>query len=151
MFGIFDIIPWLLMLAALAVLSLLVWHYRTGIKKFSLSRTGANPFRMIVCGLAALACLAVVAAVSPVQLPVAVYKLSLVLLAGYLGYWFDVWLYPYSRPDGYLVRNWETDQGFKADAPDHAIVPGYETVFAASLIRRALVVGCCMLAVGLGL
>jgi len=146
-----DLFTWIMILCTLAALAGLVWRYRADITTWFDRRTGASPFRMAVCGLAALACMAVVAAVSPVQLPVAVYKLALVLVAGYLGYWCDVWLFPYSRPDGYLVRNWETDQGFKADAPDHAIVPGYETVFSAALIRRAIVVGCCMLAVGLGL
>lgn len=151
MFGIFDIIPWLVIMSAGAFLIGLAWRFRSEITTYCDRRTGASPFRMVICGLAALACLAVVAVVSPVQLPVAVYKLALVLVAGYLGYWADVWLFPYSRPDGYLLSNWQAAPGFKAFEPDHAIVPGYETVFAAALIRRALVVGCCMLAVGLGL
>ncbi|MBI4804446.1 MAG: putative holin [Desulfovibrio sp.] len=106
---------------------------------------------MILCGVAAVAALAVVALLSPAQLPVALYKVSLVLLAGYLGYWLDVMLFPYSRPTGYLARNWQNYQGFKESEADHAIVAGYEAVFAAALIRRALVIGFCMLAVGLGL
>jgi len=146
-----DLFTWIMILAAVAALAGLVWRYRADITTWFDRRTGASPFRMAVCGLAALACFGVVAFVSPVQLPVAVYKLALVLLAGYLGYWLDVWLSPYSRPDGYLARNWRTEPGFKHDEPDHAIVPGYETVFAAALLRRALIVGCCMLAVGLGL
>lgn len=147
----FNQLVWLLVMAAGAVLLGLAWHFRSEITTYCDRRTGASPFRMVICGLAALACLAVVAVVSPVQLPVAVYKLALVLLAGYLGYWADVWLFPYSRPDGYLLNNWQATPGFKNFEPDHAIVPGYETVFAAALIRRAVIVGCCMLAVAQGL
>lgn len=146
-----DLFTWIMILCTLAALAGLVWRYRAEITTYFDRRTGASPFRMVICGVAALACLAVVAVVSPVQLPVAVYKLALVLLAGYLGYWLDVWLFPYSRPDGYLVSNWKVEPYFKRNRADHMIVPGYETVFAAALIRRAIIVGCCMLAVGLGL
>lgn len=136
---------WIIVLVGLV--ALVLWQ-RAAIIAFFDRRTSANPFRMVICGVAALACLFLVAAASPVQLPVTVYKLALVLLAGYLGYWMDVWLFPYSRPDGYLRRNWQEQQGFKPDAPDHEIVLGYETIFAAALIRRAIIVGLCMLAVG---
>jgi len=146
-----NLLSWLMILAVLAVQGALVWRFRVEIKAFFDRRTSANPFRMALCGLGALVCLGVVAVVSPVQLPVALYKLALTLLAGYLGYWLDVWLFPYSRPDGYLRRNWKNAQGFKDDVPDHAIAPGYEHIFAAALIRRALIAGFCMLAVGLGL
>ena len=37
------------------------------------------------------------------------------------------------------------------DAADFAVVPGYEHIFAAALLRRALIVLGVMLAVGLGL
>lgn len=149
-----DPLSWPLVLAvvtALALVALVLWRFKPAIATFFDHNAGANPFRMMLCGAAAVACLAVVAIVSPVQLPVAVYKLALVLLAGYLGYWLDVWLFPYSRPDGYLASNWQIAPGFKRDQADHAIVDGYALVFAFALIRRALIVGFCMLAVGLGL
>lgn len=139
---------WLLAMVVLTVLAVLAWWQRAAIVAYFDSRTSANPFRMVICGVAAACCLFLVDAISPVQLPVTVYKLALVLLAGYLGYWMDVWLFPYSRPDGYLRRNWQEQQGFKPDAPDHEIVLGYETIFAAALIRRSIIVGLCMLAVG---
>ena len=146
----FDPITFLLVLIVAAILAMLVWRYRSAINTWG-DRYSASPFRMIVCGLAAVACLLAVALIAPVQLPVALYKLALVLLAGYLGYWLDVWLFPYARPDGYLGGSWQASQGHKPDGPDHAVCPGYEQVFAAALIRRALIVGFCMLAVGLGL
>ncbi|GFK94440.1 hypothetical protein NNJEOMEG_02285 [Fundidesulfovibrio magnetotacticus] len=146
----FDPITFLLVLIVAAILAMLVWRYRSAINTWG-DRYSASPFRMLLCGVAAVVCLGVVAVVSPVQLPVALYKLALVLLAGYLGYWLDVWLFPYARPDGYLLRNWQLEQGFKPLKPDHAVAPGYEQVFAAALVRRALIVGFCMLAVGLGL
>ena len=142
----FNLLVWLIILAGLAALTLLTWHYRAAIA------VAVAPTRMIVCGLAAIACMAVVAMVSPVQLPVAVYKLALVLVAGYLGYWLDRWIFPYARPDGYLAREWRDHGGdFPDDMADYAVVPGYEPVFAAALLRRALVVLGVMLAVGLGL
>jgi len=145
---------WLVALTGLAVLGILAWRYRAdlgGIGEWINQRFGLNPFRMALCGVFGAGAVFVVAAVSPAQLPVTIYKMALVLLAGYLGYWLDVWLFPYSRPNGYLARNWTADKGFKPDAPDHAIVPGYEAVFCAAIIRRAVILGSCMLAVGLGL
>ena len=111
-----------------------------------------TPPRLIVCSVAAALLVGALALVSPVQLPVMLYKLALVLLAGCVGYWLDRWLFPYSRPDGYLAQEWRKhDADFPADAADYAVVPGYESIFAAALLRRALVVLGVMLAVGLGL
>lgn len=57
----------------------------------------------LVLAVVLLACIAVV---SPVQLPVALYKLTLIALAAVIGYWLDRALFPYARPDSYLERDW---------------------------------------------
>jgi len=107
--------------------------------------------RLLVCLLLAVALAAVVALISPQQVPVAAYKLALVTMGGYLGYWLDRWVFPYARPDGYLCRNWQGEQPGKADAADYAVAPGYEQVFAAAMIRRALIMLAVILAVGMAL
>jgi Putative 2/3 transmembrane domain holin len=80
----------------------------------------------LVITLVLLACVWVVA---PHQLPVSLYKLSLVTLASVVGYWIDRSLFPYARPDK---------------------VPGYNGLPGIAMLRRAIIVGCAMLAMGLG-
>ncbi len=80
----------------------------------------------IIITLVLLACVWVVA---PHQLPVSLYKLSLVTLASVVGYWIDRSLFPYARPDK---------------------VPGVDGLPGMAMIRRAIIVGCAMLAMGLG-
>ncbi len=87
-----------------------------------------------------IALLFLVGVSSPQQLPVSLYKLSLVSLAAVIGYWLDRSLFPYARPDQFLNQLYDTD-------PAGVALP---VVIAASMIRRALIVGCAMLAMGLG-
>ncbi len=54
------------------------------------------------------------------------------------GYWVHRWVFPYARPDRFL-----TSEGL--------VMVNHKRVFAAALICRAIVVGCAMLAVGMGL
>ncbi len=107
--------------------------------------------RLGVVAVIAVALMAALLLLSPMQAQVALYKVALVFAAGYIGYWFDVALFPYARPNGYLMREWRTQKAFIPYGPDHAIADGYQQVFAAAMLRRAVVIGCCMLAVGLGL
>lgn len=78
----------------------------------------------------ALVLLAAVWAVAPQQLPVSLYKLSLVALAAVVGYWIDRSIFPYARPDAFALFDTK--------------------LMAAAMVRRAIVVGCAMLAMGLG-
>jgi hypothetical protein len=78
--------------------------------------------------------LCMVAIIAPQQLPVIVYKISLVTIAGLAGYCFDRALFPYARPDRF---------GANADASARR--------FMVAQLRRALIVCASMLAVGLGL
>ncbi len=101
--------------------------------------------------------LIVITLLSPQKLEVSLYKLSLITLAGVLGYWLDRVAFPYSRPDSYLVRgNWERakDSGLceaSDDAADYPVVQGYQSIFIGAMIRRALVMLACVLGVAMGL
>lgn len=94
--------------------------------------------RLAGWALLALALSLAVWAIAPQQLPVSLYKIDLVALAGVLGYWLDRGLFPYARPDAW------------SDLARYGDAPGNARVFAACMLRRALVVGAAMLAVGLG-
>lgn len=94
--------------------------------------------RMFWCAIFAALLLALIWIISPQHGPVIIYKLSLVMLAAYNGYWMARWLFPYARPDRFLTS-------------DGLVMVNHKRVFAAALICRAIVVGCAMLAVGMGL
>jgi hypothetical protein len=87
---------------------------------------------------------------APGQLPVSLYKLSLVAMAAVAGYWIDRALFPYSRPDGYLACEWRGSGTAPDGQVDFPLVSAYHRVFAAALLRRAIIVAATMLAVGLG-
>jgi len=90
--------------------------------------------RMTSAAIMAVLLVCLVALISPQQLPVIVYKVSLVTIAGLAGYGFDRALFPYARPDRF-ERN--------AD--------GASRRFLVAQLRRAAIVCAAMLAVGLGL
>lgn len=64
---------------------------------------------------------------APQQLPVTLYKLSLVTVAAVAGYWIDRGLFPYARPDQVA-----------------------DELINAAMLRRAIIVAAAMLAMGLG-
>lgn len=90
--------------------------------------------------------LTTIALVSPQQLPVVIYKLALITLAAVLGYWLDRSLFPKARPGQYLRH----DTVLMADGR-YPVQTGNHLVFAAALIRRALIVAAVCLAVATGL
>lgn len=96
--------------------------------------------------LAAAVMFLVIAMVSPQQLPVVIYKLSLISLAAVLGYWLDRSLFPKSRP-GQFQRHVQQ----LMDIGRYPVETGYHLVFAATLIRRAIIVAAVCLAVAMGL
>ncbi|MBU0593372.1 MAG: putative holin [Gammaproteobacteria bacterium] len=69
---------------------------------------------------------------APQQLPVTMYKISLITLAGLVGYWLDRSLFPYARPDAFVASHVN------------------DTRFSAAMIRRAVIVGSTILGVSLG-
>ena len=108
--------------------------------------------------LYALALTALVWFMAPQQVPVSVYKLSLVSLAAVVGYWIDRSLFPYARPDVFLQMEKDSepakpdavdDDAFECTlhaAPDDALL----RVMGLCMVRRAIIVAATMLAVGLG-
>ena len=95
--------------------------------------------------------LAVIAVVSPVQLPVVLYKAALIALAAVIGYWLDRALFPYARPDSYLWRDWRKGTDEPEGDADYRVASGHERAFTAAMLRRSIVVGCVVIGVALGL
>lgn len=92
---------------------------------------------------------------SPQQLPVSLYKLSLIAIAGVVGYWLDRSLFPYARPDAFMPRDLEDIENTVEveDAPLQfklELSLRNDMLSAASMIRRAIIVAAAMIAVGLG-
>mgnify|MGYP006280065319 CR=1 FL=1 len=83
--------------------------------------------------LAGLAASALIAVLAPQQIGVTLYKLSLVLLAAWLGYWIDRGLFPYARPHQMHSRS-QTEPAR----------------FSFATLRRAVIVAAVVIAVGLG-
>lgn len=98
----------------------------------------------------ALILIALIALIAPQQAPVSLYKLSLVALAGVAGYYLDRSVFPYARPDGYLCQDWRRGTLEPEFAADYEIVEGCQTVFAVAMLRRAIIIGAAMIAIGLG-
>jgi len=116
--------------------------------------------------LAAIALSFAVWWIAPQQLPVSLYKLSLVALAAVAGYWIDRSLFPYARPDVFLALETECNRfppleplvpapsstgdsqhciGLQA-LPDGSLL----RMVGMCMLRRAIIVAATMLAVGLG-
>jgi len=83
--------------------------------------------------LVTLVLVASIYVLSPQQLPVSLYKLSLITMAAVVGYWIDRSLFPYARPDCFINS-----------------MVDVSLVFSIAMLRRAIIVGCAMLAVSLG-
>lgn len=95
--------------------------------------------RMLPWWIIALALAVAVFFLAPRQLPVSLYKLSLVSMAAVAGYWVDRSLFPYARPDALFPAAEPT-----GDALARAVV------LSCAMLRRALIVAAAMLATGLG-
>lgn len=89
---------------------------------------------------------AVFVAAEPGRWSVLIGKWCGLLLAGHAGYFLDCRIFPYARPDGYLQGPWRGNDGQEIGQADHPVVVGYEWVFAAAMLRRALVVGATIVA-----
>lgn len=106
--------------------------------------------------IATVLLLAVIGLLYPHQLPVSLYKLSLVTMAGVVGYWLDRSLFPYARPDSFIVKIEPKGEACDIDLDGDCklipweVVDGDGFVFAMAMLRRAIIVGCAMMAIGLG-
>ena len=110
---------------------------------------------------------------SPGQLPVSLYKLNLIALAAVAGYWIDRSIFPYARPNIDALRLLEPPPEIEVThdeaargvvQTEHGEIPigelqealsgwpnyGELYYFAATQIRRALIVSATILAVSLG-
>lgn len=85
--------------------------------------------------------LAVLAMLNPQQLPVVLYKLSLVSLGAVLGYWIDRSLFPYARPHCFLFPHEPN-----SCSPEHINV-----AISLLMLRRAVVIFAVILGLTLGL
>lgn len=124
------------------------------------SKAPTNPLRiprMADWLLASVLLAALVFFIAPHQLPVSLYKLSLVAMAGVAGYWIDRSMFPYARPDAFLVLDDpepETlvvceDIGGECalhSAPDTVLLQ----LMGQAMLRRAIIVAAAMVSVGLG-
>lgn len=88
-------------------------------------------FRMLDWLVIAMLLAGIIYLIAPQQLPVTLYKLSLISIAAAVGYRIDRSMFPYARPDIFEVG-------------------GRDTVFAAAQLRRAIVVAACIVGVALG-
>ena len=87
----------------------------------------------------------------PTQFEVALYKLALIVIAAVIGYWLDRTAFPYARPDGYLKDFWQKGTKEPLDAADYEVVQGYQKIFAAAMLRRALIMAAVVIGFALGL
>lgn len=93
---------------------------------------------------------------APQQLPVSLYKLSLVAMAGVCGYWIDRSLFPYARPDSFLVFDAD-DKADKAPGLDWQMLRQRQVadqpmlrLMGVAMLRRAIIVAAAMVSVSLG-
>jgi hypothetical protein len=90
--------------------------------------------------------------IAPQQLPVSIYKLSLVALAAVAGYWIDRSLFPYARPDAWLPeeRRSVVQQADGSVRETRFYTGDMPLLFSLCMLRRAIIVAAAMVAVSLG-
>jgi len=83
---------------------------------------------------------------------VTAYKVHLMALGGWGGYWLDRALFPYDRPHTYLLDDQpEIDDGRPSgQATQVSGVILTAGTFSQSMLRRAIIVAACLICVGLG-
>jgi hypothetical protein len=108
--------------------------------------------RMVGWMLIGLLLSALIFVLAPQQIPVSLYKINLIAMAGVVGYWLDRSLFPYARPDSFLAA--ETPQDTSVDGGalmfDLECPVQNDLLFVAAQIRRSIIVAASMIAVGLG-
>jgi len=87
--------------------------------------------------------------VAPQQLPVTLYKLSLITMAAVVGYWIDRSAFPYARPDAFMQQPFSVGAPYLPEKSVSRAARSFE--FTAAQLRRAIIMGCAMLAASLGI
>lgn len=111
--------------------------------------------RMLDWTVFAIVLCALIFVLTPQQLPVSLYKLNLIAIAGVVGYWLDRSLFPYARPDAFqgttdlLKSGTDSDDSFGL-CFDRDFLPPNDLLFGVAMLRRAVIVSAAMIAVGLG-
>lgn len=88
-------------------------------------------------------------------LAVTLYKVHLMSLGGWGGYWLDRTLFPYARPHELCSAMQDVrDDGSPAEVldghPPGAVLDVVSLTFEATMQRRAIIVAACLICVGLG-
>lgn len=84
-----------------------------------------------------------IALLKPALLYVTLYKLSLAVTAGVIGYLLDRGIFPYARPGKFL--------DFDASDENTTVVPtGAELAWSLAMLRRAVIISACIIGVCLG-
>ncbi|WP_233116878.1 putative holin [Aggregatibacter actinomycetemcomitans] len=90
--------------------------------------------RLLSWVVSALCLFALIGIVSPVQLPVVLYKLALVSIASIIGYHLDRALFPYSSPGSYLRERWNKRESKIAirpeNTPEYPVCDGYLSILS---------------------
>lgn len=88
----------------------------------------------------------------PQQLAVSLYKLNLIAMGGFGGYWLDRSLFPYARPDRFYPKDDEDERDIEGGVLlfDLDCQLQNDMLFAIAQIRRAVIVAAFMIAIGLG-
>lgn len=143
-----KIFIWLLVLLVLIGAA---WRFGSALKCAYTWLSEKTP-RMIEWWLIAIALCALISQLAPQQLPVSIYKISLIAIAGVVGYWLDRSLFPYARPDTFQAKDVEHDEIDDNDVLRFHldVFPPNDVLFAVAMMRRALIVSAAMIAVGLG-
>ena len=92
--------------------------------------------RMIIWLAISIPLFLVVAFLSPQKVDLLVYKSVLITFSAWLGYRIDRGLFPYARPDRL------------AEEP---AMPDSDLAFSSAMLRRAIIVAACVLAMAIGL
>lgn len=88
-----------------------------------------------------------IAVTAPQQLPVSIYKLSLITSAAWVAYWIDRSLFPYARPDAFM--DWPFSVGGPY-CPQKGLSKEQVLAFCLAQLRRAIIIAAAMIAVALG-
>jgi hypothetical protein len=87
-------------------------------------------------------------------LAVTIYKAHMAGIAGWLGYWIDRGLFPYSRPHQHLQDYQDArDHGSPAQAQEaeaYLVTDNLLTDYTQSTLRRAIIVAACIIGICLG-